>query len=159
MQLLNMQMQLMSIFLYLHHYDLISMFCRKNIRHFCLPNHSKTNLNYLNLAPKSYLFPHFHKRNFLMGRSIILHLFRMKKGLIIFAQNLIVRLQCMHRREASLSTPIISWNTDYEHPIRLFFQISQILWPIGQSNRIVKYFKVFWVALSAQTLSLCHPSL
>ena len=27
----------------------------------------------------------------------------------------------MHRREASLSTPIISWNTDYGHPAQLDF--------------------------------------
>ena len=41
---------------------------------------------------------------------------------------------------------------------RFFFQMSQIFWPIGQIS-IHRYFRVFWVVLSAEILSLCIPSL
>ena len=67
--------------------------------------------------------------------------------------------QRSHKKSVASSTFFNSyWEiTDYGHPMRVFFyQISQIFWLIGQIDRIsFGVFRVFWVVLSAQILSLC----
>ena len=48
----------------------------------------------------------------------------------------------------------ISQVTDYGHPMRAFFQIYKIFWPIGQIDRIT--YKVFYVFLYYYLLKFCN---
>ena len=51
------------------------------------------------------------------------------------------------------------WGTDYGHPTRAFFKYPKYIgWLVRSAEYVARYFRVFWLGLSAQILSLYIPS-